>query len=163
MGIQVENIENRGSQSNQSGHTLALTAVTENLPLNYYRGTETILVVDDEESLRTVVVDLLSQLGYHMLSAANGQKALELAAAYSGRIDLLLTDVVMDGLAGPELAEKLLQGRPEMKVVFISGFAAGSIAPNGILKPGTVLVQKPFTIRLLSATLREVLDSPRRT
>src|SRR5262249_37748661 len=143
---------------NQSGHTLALT---ENLSLNYYRGTETILVVDDEESLRTVVVDLLSQLGYHMLSAASGQEALELATEYSGRIDLLLTDVVMDGLPGPELAEKLLQGRPEMKVVFISGFADGSIAPNGVLKPGTVLVQKPFTIRMLSAKLREILDNPR--
>jgi CheY-like chemotaxis protein len=140
---------------------LALTAVNENLPLNYYRGTETVLVVDDEESLRAVVVDLLSQLGYQMLSAANGQEALELAAEYSGQIDLLLTDVIMDGLAGPELAEKLLQRRPEMKVVFISGFADGSLAPNGILKPGTVLVQKPFTIRVLSARLREVLDNPR--
>lgn len=161
MGFQVENTRSKGSQSNQSGRTLALTAVTENLSLNYYNGTETILVVDDEESLRTVVVDLLGQLGYHMLSAANGQEALELANGYSGQIDLLLTDVVMDGLPGPELAEKLLQGRPEMKVVFISGFADGSIAPNGILKPGTVLVQKPFTIRMLSAKLREVLDHPR--
>src|SRR5215467_7342563 len=139
VGFTVENTRSKGSQSNQTGHILALTAVTENLPLNYYRGTETILVVDDEESLRTVVVDLLSQLGYHVLSAAGGQEALELAAKYSGQIDLLLTDVVMDGLAGPELAEKLLQGRPEMKVVFISGFADGSLAPDGVLKPGTIL------------------------
>ena len=160
MGFQVENTKSKGSQSNQSGLTLAPTAETENLSLkNYYRGTETILVVDDEESLRTVVVDLLSQLGYQILSAANGPEALKLAAGYSGKIDLLLTDVVMDGLPGPELAERLLQSRPEMKVIFISGFADGSLAPDGVLKPGTVLVQKPFTIRVLSAKLREVLDN----
>jgi CheY-like chemotaxis protein len=125
--------------------------------LTYQRGTETILLVDDEESLRAVVVDLLSQLGYHMLSAASGEEAIKVAQEYPDRIDLLLTDVVMDNLPGPELAELLLQSRPEMKVVFISGFADGSIAPNCVLKPGTVLVQKPFTIRILSAKLREVL------
>jgi two-component system, cell cycle sensor histidine kinase and response regulator CckA len=128
--------------------------------LNYQCGTETVLLVDDEESLRGVVVDLLSQLGYHMLSAASGEEAIKLAREYSAKIDLLLTDVVMDGLPGPELAEVLLQSRPEMKVVFISGFADGSIAPNCVLKPGTVLVQKPFTIRILSAKLREVLGGP---
>lgn len=125
--------------------------------MNYQCGTETILLVDDEESLRGVVVDLLSQLGYHMLSAASGEEAIKLAREYSAKIDLLLTDVIMDGLPGPELAEVLLQSRPEMKVVYISGFADGSIAPNCVLKPGTVLVQKPFTIRILSAKLREVL------
>ena len=128
--------------------------------MNYQCGTETILLVDDEESLRTVVVDLLSQLGYRMLSAASGEEAIKMAQDYSARIDLLLTDVVMDGLPGPELAEALLQSRPEMKVVYISGFADGSIAPNCVLRPGTVLVQKPFTIRILSAKLREVLGGP---
>jgi CheY-like chemotaxis protein len=159
MGFPVENATNKGSQSKWSGRTLAPAPGAEKLPLNYYRGTETILVVDDEESLRTVVVDLLSQLGYHMLSAASGQEALKLAGEYPGRIDLLLSDVVMEGLPGPELAEKLVQSRPELKVVFISGFADSSLAPDGVLKPGTVLIQKPFTIRVLSAKLREVLDS----
>ena len=65
----------------------------------------------------------------------------------------------MEGLPGPELAEKLLRNRPEMKVIFISGFADGYLSPNGVLKPGTILVQKPFTIRLLSAKLREVLGT----
>ena len=113
--------------------------------------------MDDEESLRTVVVDLLSQLGYHMLSAASGDEAIRIAQTYSGTIHLLITDVVMDELPGPELAEKLLKDRPEMKVVFISGFADGSLAPTGVLKPGMVLVQKPFSIKTLSARLREVL------
>ena len=126
--------------------------------MSYYRGTETILLVDDEESLRNVVVDILSQLGYHMLSAASGPEALALAQEYSGKIDLLVTDVVMDPLPGPALAEQLASLRPEMKVIFISGYA-DSLAPDGVLRPGTVLVNKPFTIKILSAKLREVLES----
>jgi DNA-binding NtrC family response regulator len=133
----------------------------ENTPLDYYRGTETILVVDDEESLRGVIVDLLNQLGYHTLSAPSGDDALELAGGYPGKIDLLLTDVVMHPLPGPELAETLIRLRPEMKVIFISGYANASLAPDGVLKPGTVLVNKPFTMKILSAKMREVLESPR--
>jgi CheY-like chemotaxis protein len=126
--------------------------------LTYHRGTETILLVDDEESLRTVVVDLLLQLGYQMLSAASGKEALALVAKHPTKIDLLITDVIMDEMPGPELAEMLLSSRPDMKVIFISGYAEGSLAPDGVLKPGTILVQKPFTIKVLSAKVREVLD-----
>jgi DNA-binding NtrC family response regulator len=128
--------------------------------LDYHRGTETILVVDDEESLRTVVVDLLSQLGYNILSAPGGDEALALAGEYSGKIDLLLTDVVMEPIPGPVLAENLTRKRPGMKVVFISGYANNALAPDGVLKPGTVLVHKPFTMKILSAKLREVLGNP---
>ncbi len=127
--------------------------------MTYHRGTETILLVDDEESLRNVVVDILGQLGYRMLSAASGPEALALAEEYSGKIDLLLSDVVMDPLSGPALAEKLASIRPEMKIIFISGYA-DSLAPDGVLRPGTILVNKPFTIKILSAKLREVLESP---
>jgi DNA-binding NtrC family response regulator len=127
--------------------------------LTYHRGTETILLVDDEESLRHVVVDLLSQLGYRMLSAAGGPEALALAQAHSGKIDVLVTDVAMDPLAGPALAEKLLHVRPEMKVIYISGYA-DALAPGGVLKPGTVLLNKPFTVKVLSAKVREVLGTP---
>jgi DNA-binding NtrC family response regulator len=136
------------------------SAEIEKTPLDYYRGTETILLVDDEESLRTVIVDLLCHLGYCTLSAANGHDALELALEYSGKIDLLLTDVVMHPLSGPDLAEQLMRSRPEMKVVFISGYADASLAPDGVLKPGTVLVNKPFSMKTLSAKLREVLETP---
>jgi CheY-like chemotaxis protein len=127
--------------------------------LDYCRGTETILVVDDEESLRSVIVDLLEQLGYQILSATSGDEALEVAQGYPGKIDLLLTDVVMHPVPGPALAEKLVLSRPEMKVIFISGYANASLAPDGVLKPGTVLVNKPFTMKILSAKLREVLGS----
>jgi DNA-binding NtrC family response regulator len=127
--------------------------------LDNLRGTETILVVDDEESLRNVVGDLLEQLGYNVLSAGGSDEAMALAAGYSGKIDLLLSDVIMEPVPGPALAALLTAVRPEMKVVFISGYADDSLAPDGILKPGTVLVQKPFTIKILSAKLREVLES----
>lgn len=125
--------------------------------MEYIRGNETILVVDDEESLRTVVEELLGKLGYSVLSAGSGPEALALAEKFSGRIDLLLTDVVMDPLSGPALAEKLVHARPEMKVVYISGYDDGALAPDGVLKPGTVLVHKPFTFKILSTRLREVL------
>ena len=121
---------------------------------------ETILVVDDDDAMRTVVVDLLGLMGYCTLSAANGPEAIELAQEYSGRIDLLLTDVSMHPLPGPVLAEQLMRSRPEMKVIFISGYPNTSLAPDGILEPGTVLVDKPFTKKILSAKLREVLGDP---
>lgn len=129
-------------------------------PLDHHRGNETILVVDDEDSLRTVVGDLLTQLGYHVLSTSNGEDALKLAAEYPDKIDLLLSDVVMEPISGPALAEALTRSRPAMKVVFISGYATETLAPDGNLKPGTVLVNKPFTMKLLSAKLREVLENP---
>lgn len=128
--------------------------------MDYCRGKETILVVDDEESLRTVVVDLLGHLGYCTLSAASADDAMKVALEYPGRIDLLLTDVAMHPLTGPMLAEELMRSRPEMKVIFISGYANGSLAPDGVLKPGTVLVNKPFSMKILSARLREVLGNP---
>jgi len=122
-------------------------------------GNETILIVDDEEYLRAVIGELLTQLGYHVLFSSNGPDALALAEGYPGKIHLLLTDVAMEPLSGPALAEALTRARPEMKVVFISGYPA-ALAPDGTLKPGTVLVHKPFTMKILSAKLREVLESP---
>jgi CheY-like chemotaxis protein len=154
--LQLNPTEGRYTISPYFGSNSA-SAETENTPLEQCRGTETILVVDDEDSLRTVVVDLLSHLGYHTLSAASGPEALELTRGYPGKIDLLLTDVVMHPLSGPDLAETLMRARPEMKVIFISGYAHPSLAPDGELKPGTVLVHKPFSMKILSARLREVL------
>jgi CheY-like chemotaxis protein len=143
-------------------HNLLMPGVDsgrEVTPLDYRRGNETILIVDDEESLRAVIGELLSPLGYNILSTSNGPDALALAENYPGKIDLLLTDVDMDPLSGPALAEALTRVRPEMKVVYISGYPA-ILAPDGTLKPGTVLVHKPFSMRILSAKLREVLESP---
>ena len=135
-------------------------AETETTPLEHDCGKETILVVDDDDSLRTVIVDLLGHLGYSTLSAANAADAMQLSQDYQGKIDLLLTDVAMHPLTGPALAEKLMRSRPEMKVIYISGYANAALAPDGVLKPGTVLVDKPFTMKILSAKLREVLGNP---
>jgi CheY-like chemotaxis protein len=151
---QVHNLSMPGLDSGREDSGREVT------PLDNYHGNETILVVDDEEPLRTVIGELLSPLGYNILSTSNGPEALALAEGYPGKIDLLLTDVVMDPISGPALAEALTRTRPEMKVVFISGYATATLAPDGNLKPGTVLVQKPFSMRILSAKLREVLESP---
>ncbi len=128
--------------------------------MNYSPGPETILLVDDEDSLCTVVADLLRQHGYRVISARNGQQALAKAEEHHGAIDLLITDVIMDGLSGPQLAEKLLQTHPNAEVIFISGYASNDLAPGGILKPGTQLVHKPFTFKYLAAKVREVLENP---
>jgi two-component system cell cycle sensor histidine kinase/response regulator CckA len=125
--------------------------------LDYSRGSETILLVEDEEPLRRLCTEFLGQLGYNMLSAANGKEALAVVQSYPDKIDLLITDVLMPELPGPELAQALVAMRPGLKVIFISGYSDGSLAHHGVLKPGTVLVHKPFTIRALTAKLREVL------
>jgi two-component system cell cycle sensor histidine kinase/response regulator CckA len=131
---------------------------TERLQLEHRRGTETILFVEDEESLRVVVSDFLSQLGYTVLSAANGKEAVVLGKSYSGNIDLLLTDVIMPEMTGPELAETLLASRPSLKIMYVSGYAENTLELHGALGSG-VLLQKPFTIKSLTLKLREILES----
>lgn len=125
--------------------------------MDYRRGTETILLVEDEEPLRKVVIELLTQIGYHVLSAANGKEAIRVAEAYPDNIHLLITDVLMPELDGAELAKVLCAMRPDLKVIYISGYTDTCLAPEGILPPGTVLVNKPFSVRMLSAKMREVL------
>lgn len=125
--------------------------------MDYRRGTETILLVEDEEPLRKVVIELLTQIGYHVLSAANGKEAIRVAEAYPDNIHLLITDVLMPEIDGAELAKVLCAMRPDLKVIYISGYTDTCLAPEGILPPGTVLVNKPFSVRMLSAKMREVL------
>ena len=126
--------------------------------LEKLQGAETVLVVEDEEALRCVVVDLLTELGYCVLSAANGKEALTLVQR-SGVIDLLVTDVVMPEMTGPELAAKVLESRPNLKVIFVSGYADSRLAALESFKPETVLVHKPFSIKILTAKMRELLDA----
>jgi two-component system cell cycle sensor histidine kinase/response regulator CckA len=118
------------------------------------RGTETILFVEDEEPLRNVITDFLGEFGYRVLSAESGPEALALAAGFSGDIHLLLTDVTLAPITGPELARQIGATRPKMKVVYISGYATGT--PDS--SQDAVLVQKPFSIKVLSARIRETLE-----
>ena len=110
-------------------------------------------MVEDEELLRHVVVDMLGQLGYRVLGATNGREALALAEKYSGKIDVLVTDVLLPELPGPQLARSLRTARPNLRVIFVSG---GSDVDD-TLAAGDPLLHKPFTIKMLSAKLREVL------
>jgi CheY-like chemotaxis protein len=122
-------------------------------------GTETVLLAEDEDIVRDLVQDMLEADGYTVLPAPRGNDALELARAYPGRIDVLLTDVVMPGLSGPETAERLLAERPDVRVVFTSGYTEAAIANHGVLRPGTAFLEKPFSADALAQALRGVLES----
>jgi len=124
------------------------------------RGTETVLVVEDAASVRMVTRQVLERYGYTVLEAPNGDTALHLAAKHHGPIHLLLTDVVMPGLSGRQLAEQLAQLRPDMKVLYASGYADRAIVHHGILESGIAYLPKPFTPETLGRRVRQVLDSP---
>lgn len=124
------------------------------------RGHETILVVEDEAALREVTGRMLCRNGYTVLTAEDGANALELSAEYTGGIDLLLTDVIMPRMLGPEVAASILARRPEIRVLDISGYAQPVLGAHGTLEPGVALLEKPFTERALLAKVREVLHVP---
>jgi len=119
---------------------------------------ETLLVVEDEAALRDVAGRILSGAGYQVLSAEGGAEALELAALHEGAIDLLVSDVVMPGMLGKELAERLVGVRPDTRVLFMSGYAQPVLASQGTLEPGVALLEKPFTATALLTAVRQRLD-----
>ena len=122
------------------------------------RGTESILLAEDSESLRKLAQANLESAGFHVLSASCGEEALEIATQHGSTFDLLLTDVVMPGMNGRVLAEQLLPRQPGMKVLYMSGYTDSFIAGHGVLHPGTNLLHKPFTEEVLIRKVREVLD-----
>ncbi|EXG80096.1 PAS domain-containing hybrid sensor histidine kinase/response regulator [Cryptosporangium arvum] len=117
----------------------------------------TVLVVDDEPDLRKSIEIILGRGGYAVLTAGSGDEAAQLASAYPGSIDLLLTDVTMPGLSGQEVARRLRADRPSMRVLFMSGFAQPLLTSKGTIGPDVTLVEKPFTRRSLLAKVAEVL------
>ena len=123
------------------------------------RGSETILVVEDEEVVRRLICDVLGESGYHVLSAASATDGLHLASEQKKPIDLLLTDIVMPDMHGPELARALAPLQPEMKVLFVSGYSDSDISDQGVLDPGLVVLEKPFTQESLARKVREILDA----
>jgi two-component system cell cycle sensor histidine kinase/response regulator CckA len=125
--------------------------------VEFPRGSETILVVEDGEEVRKFVVRILKRQGYQVLEAPNGEEALVLSQHYEGPIHLVLTDVVMPGMSGRELANALLNLRPELKVIYMSGYTDNSIVHHGILEKGIHYVQKPFTIEGLARKIQEIL------
>jgi two-component system cell cycle sensor histidine kinase/response regulator CckA len=125
------------------------------------RGTETVLLVEDEAQVRAVVLRILNQHGYRVLEAANAGEALLLCEKHPKPIDLLLTDVVMPKMSGPELARRLTATQPSMRVLCMSGYTDDSAVRYGVVDAGVAYVQKPITPASLGAKIREVLDGPR--
>jgi two-component system cell cycle sensor histidine kinase/response regulator CckA len=125
-------------------------------------GTETVLVVEDEPLVRKVVARSLREQGYNVLQAADGLEALEVAQRHNGAIHLLITDVIMPQMGGKDLADRLRQVRPEMAVLFVSGYTDSAIVHDGVLEEGTAFLQKPFSVAALARKAREVLDTQRR-
>ena len=126
------------------------------------RGTETVLLVEDAAAVRAVAKQVLERQGYTVLEAPDGDVALHVAQKHRGPIHLLLTDVVMPVLSGRPLAEQLARVRPDMKVLYASGYTDDSVVRHGILEAGTAYLQKPFTPDSLARKVREVLDAPGR-
>jgi two-component system cell cycle sensor histidine kinase/response regulator CckA len=129
------------------------------VPRNESRGVETILLVEDEESVRELVCEALQTQGYSVLPARQGDEALDIARRTEAAIHLMISDVVMPGISGRELANQLSQLRPQTKVLFLSGYTEDAIVHHGVLDPGTAFLQKPFTLDALAFKVREVLDS----
>ena len=119
-------------------------------------GTGTLLLVEDEAAVRRSESEFLARAGYTVLEAANGVEALQAAREYQGRIDLLVTDVVMPGMGGPQLMELLAAERPGMRALFVSGYAESTILRRGVVDLRTGFLQKPFSLRALAAKIREV-------
>lgn len=123
-------------------------------------GTETLLLVEDDESARSLIARGLRGVGYTVLEAANGAEALRVASGSTDHnIDLLVTDVVMPQMGGKELADSLTVRHPETKVLFISGYPDDAIARHGVLEAGIVLLQKPFSSAELARRIRQLLDT----
>jgi two-component system, cell cycle sensor histidine kinase and response regulator CckA len=120
-------------------------------------GSETILVVEDVLEIRTLMTQILEQSGFRVLSAANGDEGLRRARDYQGHIDLLVTDVIMPGMTGKQMADQLLVNRPGTKVLYTTGYSWEVIADRGVLDLGVPYLPKPFTPDNLVAKVRQVL------
>jgi two-component system, cell cycle sensor histidine kinase and response regulator CckA len=130
-------------------------AATADTPITTLRGTETILLVEDEDQIRNVAKGILARHGYRVIETRNGSEALLASEQHDGTIHLLLTDVIMPQMSGSQLAERVGPTRPDMKVLFMSGYTDGAIA--GRLAPGVAFLQKPLTPAALTRKVREVL------
>jgi CheY-like chemotaxis protein len=123
-------------------------------------GTETILLVEDEDVVRRLVAEILDDAGYAVLAASDGASALEIVRSHGGPLDLLVTDVVMPGMSGPEVAQAVSPLRPGLQVLYMSGYTDSAIVRHGVLDEGTAFLQKPFSSTELTAKVRSLLDAP---
>ena len=117
----------------------------------------TVLLVEDEESLRELIREILQANGYEVLEADDPMKAIETVERHEGAIHLLLTDILMPGMNGRALAQRVRERRPDIRVLYMSGHTEDSVAQNGLVEPGALLISKPFTQASLAQKLREAL------
>ena len=136
----------------------AIDIATTTVTSGSLRGSETILLVEDDPSLRVLAAHTLESFGYKVLEANSGAEALEICRQHEGHIHLLLTDVVMPGMSGRVLAEQLLPQRPQLKVIYMSGYTGQTVGAHGVLAEGSYFLPKPFTREALARKIREVLD-----
>jgi CheY-like chemotaxis protein len=138
---------------------LETTPQETNEPINQLpQASKTIMLVEDEDSVRALSRLILEREGYTIIEARDGKEALLMCEQYPGKIDLLLTDVVMPYLGGPELAEQVILLRPGIKVVYLSGYTDKAIVQQGLLREGVAYLEKPFTPQTLVRRLRQVLE-----
>jgi two-component system, cell cycle sensor histidine kinase and response regulator CckA len=121
-------------------------------------GSETVLLVEDEESVRELVRETLKTRGYTVIEASDGIAGMRVSEEYQGNIEILITDVVMPGMSGRELAKRVAAARPNIRVLYLSGYTEDAIIHEGALEPGTGFLQKPFTLQVLARKVREVLQ-----
>ena len=126
-------------------------------PMKAMEGSEAILLVEDEESVREAVRELLASFGYQVFEAGDADQARAFLSRHRDRLDLLLTDVIMPGDSGPKLASEVLKARPELRVLYISGYTADELEAHGVAHPGAMLLEKPFTREQLGRKVRETL------
>jgi two-component system, cell cycle sensor histidine kinase and response regulator CckA len=136
----------------------AIKADAPSRPATSFTGDETILLAEDETSLRTLTRNTLELCGYNVIEAKDGVEALELSDRHQGTIDLLLTDMVMPGMGGRALAQELTRRRPEIRLAYMSGYTGQTVGSQGPIDPGSVFLLKPFTRELLTRKIREALD-----
>jgi two-component system, cell cycle sensor histidine kinase and response regulator CckA len=129
-------------------------------PAQVSNGEEIILLVEDEEIIRVPTGRFLTRHGYRVLVAAGPEEAISISDNRIGKIDLLLTDVIMPGMSGKDLAHQLSVSRPDMRVLYMSGYAFDVIVHQGAVEQGVHLIEKPFSVEALLATVRAVLDEP---
>jgi len=128
-------------------------------PSTSLRGAETILLVEDEENLRTLARNILQALGYTVYEAGNGKEALEFSETHKAPVHLLLTDIVMPGISGRVLAKQLLAQRPDMGIVYMSGYTGQTVGEQAVFEEGSHFIQKPFTRDTLARKIRDALDA----
>jgi len=136
-----------------------VAAVPERREAPSLTGDETVLIVEDQAQTRAVTCKILRRHGYSVIEAATGPEAIVKSAEYAGTIDVLLTDVVLPAMNGRRVADLLQSARTNLRVIYMSGYTTDAIVHHGVLDPGLVLIQKPYTAEALLRQIREVLDS----